>query len=103
MEADGALEKKLQAYVTVNENYAKAIQAHVGPLVPAVVMGGGDGRNGPPNSVNQLVDMFSIKAAKELAIDMHDFQFNRATGMAAPVNPPVIEHKVLTPDPEAAK
>ena len=100
MAADGALEKKLQAYITVNENYAKAIQSHVGPLVPAVVMGGGDSRNGPPNSVNQLVDMFSVKAAKELALDMHNFQFDRTQGLPAPTGKPEIEHKIITVPPE---
>jgi len=43
MEADGALEKKLQAYIEVSKLYASAIKDYKGHWVPGVVMGGGNG------------------------------------------------------------
>jgi len=43
MDADGALEKKLQAYIEVSKLYASAIKDYKGNWVPSVVMGGGHG------------------------------------------------------------
>ena len=40
MEADGALEKKLRAYMKVNELYANAIQGYKVNWLPSVVMDG---------------------------------------------------------------
>ena len=42
-EADGALEKKLQAYIEVSKLYASVIKDYKGNWVPGVVMGGGNG------------------------------------------------------------
>lgn len=48
MEADGALDPKLKAYVEVNAKYAEAIQKYGGAWVPTVTMGGeGGGRLHP--------------------------------------------------------
>jgi hypothetical protein len=47
MEADGALEKKLQAYTEVSKLYASAIKDYQGNWVPSVVMGVGMGRRRP--------------------------------------------------------
>jgi hypothetical protein len=68
MNADGALDKKLEAYVKVNGFYANAIQtANPGAWTPAVVMGGsGNSANG----ASALVDLFTAKAAKDLGIDL---------------------------------
>jgi regulator of protease activity HflC (stomatin/prohibitin superfamily) len=74
MEADGALEKKLEAYVKVSGFYANAIQtANPGAWTPAVVMGGSGGNT---NGASALVDLFTAKAAKDLGIDL------RAAGAA---------------------
>jgi hypothetical protein len=40
---DGALEKKLRAYMKVNELYANAIHGYKGNWLPSVVMGGDRG------------------------------------------------------------
>jgi regulator of protease activity HflC (stomatin/prohibitin superfamily) len=68
MNADGALDAKLAAYVQVNGFYANAIQtAHPGAWTPTVVMGANGGSGG---GAQALVDMFTAKTAKELGIDM---------------------------------
>ena len=72
MEADGALEKKLEAYVAVNKEYADAIAKHQGAWVPAVVM---DSKGaGASNGAVDLITLLSAKAAKDLALDMSTFQ-----------------------------
>lgn len=67
MTADGALEKKLEAFVTVNEHYAKAIADYKGAWVPSVVMGqsaaGGSGGHA-------LIDMLTAKTARDLGLDL---------------------------------
>lgn len=66
MAADGALSQKLDAYKSVSEMYANAIREHKGPWVPNIVMGGANGGNGAMDMINLL----SIKAAKDLGLDM---------------------------------
>jgi hypothetical protein len=69
MEADGALDKKLEAIVKINSLYADAIKsAQPGAWSPAVVMGGGGG-NGGQNASN-LVDLMTAKTARELGVDL---------------------------------
>lgn len=68
MEADGALEKKLEAWVSVNEKYAEAIKEHKGNWVPSVVMGGnGDSKN---NAATDLIQLLMVKTASDLGISM---------------------------------
>lgn len=68
MNADGALDQKLEAYIKVNGFYANAIQtAQPNAWTPAVVMGGG---GGSPSNAAALIDLFTAKAARELGIDM---------------------------------
>ena len=72
MEADGALEKKLAAWIAVNDKYANAIGQYKGNLVPAVVMGG-DGKAGATGSGNSVVDLISMlnaKTAMDLSLDL---------------------------------
>lgn len=69
MNADGALDAKLEAYVQINAQYADAIKnAQPGAWTPAVVMGGNPGQ--ASNSAQSLMDMFAAKTAKELGVDM---------------------------------
>lgn len=69
MNADGALDAKLEAYVKVNGFYANAIQtAQPGAWTPAFVMGSTGGNNG--TGAQALVDLFTAKAARDLGIDM---------------------------------
>jgi hypothetical protein len=76
MNADGALDTKLEAYVAVNKAYADAIKtAQPGAWTPAVVMGSGSGANG---GAQALMDMFAAKTARELGIDMSVTKGNTA-------------------------
>jgi hypothetical protein len=67
MNADGALEKKLEAYQAVSSMYADAIAKHAGPWVPSIVMGDGQKYQ---NGAQALVDLLTVKAAKDLSLDM---------------------------------
>jgi hypothetical protein len=68
MNADGALDKKLEAYVKVSGYYADAMaKAQPGAWTPAVSMGaGGAGTNG----AQALMEMFAAKAARDLGVDL---------------------------------
>lgn len=68
MEADGALEKKLAAFIEVNKAYAAAIGQHQGAWVPSVVMGQGPGVQA--NGAQALIDLFTAKTAKDLSLDL---------------------------------
>lgn len=68
MAADGALDKKLSAYVETQKIWADAFAKHANPLVPSVVMGGS--ANGQPvNAATQFMEMIGVKAARELAVN----------------------------------
>lgn len=73
MSADGALDKKLAAYVETNKLYADAIKGYQGNWVPSVVMGG-QGGNGVQATAGSgamtLMELLSIKAARDLGLDM---------------------------------
>jgi hypothetical protein len=65
MIADGALEKKLDALVKINEAYADALGKQ--PIVPYYYMGGNSG--GVPSST-ALVDMLMAKTARDLSVEV---------------------------------
>ena len=75
MQADGALEQKLEAYVTVNKNYAEAFSKMQQPIVPAVVFGGNNSGGGS-NSAQGLMDMLQAKTALELGLQVNSGTFN---------------------------
>jgi len=64
MEADGALEKKLEAAISINKLWADAFAKR---QVPSVVMGEGGGQD---NQSNAFMQLLTIKTAKDLALDM---------------------------------
>jgi len=68
MSADGALEQKLAAYVEVQKYWAENIPKYNGQWVPAVVMG--EGNSSTNSSAQALIDMLSVKTAKDLSLDM---------------------------------
>lgn len=68
MEANGALDVKLDAYVKVNQFYAEAIREMKHPLVPSVVMGASSGAQ---NSAQTFMDLIQAKTAKDLAIEFN--------------------------------
>jgi regulator of protease activity HflC (stomatin/prohibitin superfamily) len=72
MEADGALEKKLTAWLESQKAYAEAIGKHQGQWVPSVVMGGNGGNAGAGqvNGAQALIDLFTARAAKDLGLDL---------------------------------
>jgi hypothetical protein len=69
MSADGALDKKLEAYKEVNSRYADAIAKYQGNWVPSVVMGS-DGSKGS-NGANDLINMLNAKTAMDLGINLN--------------------------------
>lgn len=71
MEADGALEKKLEAYVAVNNSYAEAIAKHQGNWVPSVVMGQGAAGQANGNAATDLISLLMAKTAKDLSMDLN--------------------------------
>ena len=90
MEADGALEKKLEAFVSINSAYATALSNFKGNLVPSVVMAGGTG-NGSQSSAADVIDLFKVKVAKDLALDA-----------SLPTPAPVAPAKAVAPAPAPA-
>jgi hypothetical protein len=70
MEADGVLEKKLQAYTEVSKLYASAIKDYKGNWVPSVVMGGGNGTHMAGSGAQELIDLLTIKTVRDLGLDM---------------------------------
>ena len=71
LEADGALDKKLEAYVEVNAKYASAIQnAQPGAWVPVVQMAGNEDGKSNGGGATALVDLLTAKTAKEMGLDL---------------------------------
>lgn len=71
MEADGALEKKLQALIEINRLYAQAVEKYQGNWVPSLVMGGASsGSSAPGSGALTLVDLLTAKTARELGVDL---------------------------------
>ena len=72
MQANGALEQKLAAYVDVNKAYADAIaNASPGAWVPNVSMNSGTGGNGGGGiNAASLIELLNAKTAKDLGLDM---------------------------------
>lgn len=68
MSADGALDRKLAAYIEVQKLWADAFARHPNSLVPSVVMGGAGGGGGS-NAAMQFMELMGLKAAKELAVN----------------------------------
>jgi hypothetical protein len=68
MQANGALDQKLEAYVSIQKAYATAIGTYKGAWVPQIVTGGTGSQAG--SGAQQMIDLLSIKAAKDLGINM---------------------------------
>ena len=69
MLADGALDKKLEAYMKVQGYWATAFQNFQGTMVPGVQMGGGGSGNSASNA-SGLMELLTAKTAKDLALDL---------------------------------
>ena len=68
MQANGALEQKLEAYKEVNKMYAEAIKEYKGNWVPTTVMGASSGSN--TNGAQAMIDLLTVKTARDLDLDM---------------------------------
>lgn len=68
MEADGALAQKLVTYERVMSRFAQAVEKQ--KWVPEVQMGMSGGAAEGGSSAMALIDMLSVKTAKDLALDM---------------------------------
>jgi len=69
MQADGALEQKLNALIKINETWASAVQNYKGNWVPQTVMGSsGDGGSG--NDAANLIQLLTAQAAKDISVDL---------------------------------
>jgi hypothetical protein len=69
MNANGALDVKLEAYVKTQEIWAKAFADYKGNLVPTTVMGGA-GADGGSNAMTQFMNMIAAKTARDFSLDM---------------------------------
>lgn len=69
MQANGALEQKLDAYIKVNKVYAEAIQNYKGNWVPTTVMGSSSS-NSNANGAQAMIDLLTVKTARDLDLDM---------------------------------
>ncbi len=67
--ADGALDKKLNAWLSAQQAYATAIGAVKGNIVPSVVFSGNGGGGGAGFSVSDMFSLMAARSAKELALD----------------------------------
>lgn len=72
MEADGALEKKLDALVKINEKFAQAIEKYNGNWVPTIIMGNDQGgASGVAGSgAMQLIQLLTAKTAHDLSAEL---------------------------------
>lgn len=70
MEADGALDQKLQAYKEVQKYWADAFGAYTGSLVPTFVSGSG-GANGGNAGLN-FMELMTAKAQMDLSLNMNN-------------------------------
>jgi regulator of protease activity HflC (stomatin/prohibitin superfamily) len=66
MQADGALQQKLDTYVTVQKYWADAFSKYGGNVVPQIQSGGGSSQNG----ATQFMEMMGAKAARDLSLDL---------------------------------
>jgi hypothetical protein len=66
MQADGALEMKLNAQVEVQRAWADAFSKYTGAVVPQIQTGGGPTSNGALS----FMDVMTAKTARDFALDM---------------------------------
>lgn len=70
MAADGALEVKTRVWLQAQEFWANAFKDYRGSIVPSIVSGGGAATGSTPNPFGDYMSILSMKAAKDLNLDM---------------------------------
>lgn len=68
MIADGALEKKIEAYVKVSQFWAQALSEYSGAITPTYQMGASYAPNG--NGFQNFMELQNMKAMRDLNIDI---------------------------------
>jgi hypothetical protein len=85
MNADGALQQRLDAYKYGVEKIAGAIASYQGQWTPSVMIGGAAGTGGSFNAVQGLLDMALVNQAKQLGLDLGIPRQSSALPREAPV------------------
>jgi regulator of protease activity HflC (stomatin/prohibitin superfamily) len=70
MQADGALQPRLDAYIQTQTIWANAFKDFKGKIVPEVVMGADVNGTGGDNAFRQMMQLMTIKSAKDLSVDV---------------------------------
>lgn len=70
MNADGALDKKLEAYIKATGLWAEAIKGYSGAWVPQIVTGGGNGQSVAGGGAQQMMDIVTTKMLRDLGLDI---------------------------------
>lgn len=70
MQANGALDAKLEAWVKAQGYWANAFKERQGDLVPKVVMGNTGTSASASGNAQAMSDLFLVKMAKDLGVDM---------------------------------
>jgi hypothetical protein len=70
MQANGALEQKLEAWLTAQKYWADAFSNYQGSIVPAYIGGGGNGTGGGTNAFQQFMEMNMFKTAHDLNLEV---------------------------------
>lgn len=68
--ADNALDQKLQAYKEVQAIWATSFANYKGALVPQIQMGAGSGSANGVNNVQSLMDLITVKTARDINLDL---------------------------------
>lgn len=67
IQANGALEQKLEAYKAINESWANAFAAYKGAVTPTTVMGATYSQH---NAAQDFMQIIAAKSARDLSLDM---------------------------------
>lgn len=70
MSADGALEQRGQMWLQAQTIWAEAFAKHSGPMVPSIVFGAAGGQVTAGNTMQNFVELMTVKAARDLGVDM---------------------------------
>lgn len=70
IQANGALEAKLETIKDINRTWATAFQNFSGTLVPSVVMGGGGTSGNAASTAQTFMELLTAKTAKDLSLDL---------------------------------
>jgi len=68
IQANGALEQKIDAYVKVQSYWAEAFSKYTGNVTPQFITGGSSG--GTRNGATDFMEIIGMKAARDLQLDL---------------------------------